>query len=169
MTRKDRSRRPRLETLLTAIEVFDSVAGSSFRQAGAVLAMMATALVGCAVLGAVLGVTGVVILVLGVSQGPYAWLGTGILWVGVVAGFGGAALVMLRIVRRQPAVSTLAGFAETTNPATDPLPPTPSPIVRPETAMTAEHLLALDARLSQPPISPGATSDEPAEHGKPPH
>ena len=169
MTRKDRSRRPRLRTLLAVVDVVDVVAGSSFRQAGAVIAMMATAVVGCAVLGAVLGLTGVVILVLGVSQGPYAWLGTGILWVGVVVGFGGAALVMLRIVRRQPALTTLAGFAEPDRQPSDPGPRMPSPIVRPRETMSAEQLLALDARLSPTLASEPAAADDPADDDKSPH
>lgn len=159
MTRKDRSRGPRLSALLAAVEVVDFVKGSHLRRAGGAIVMMATALVGCAVLAVALGLAGIVIVVLGVSQGPFSWLGTAILWAGLVVGFGGAAIVMFKIIRRRPALTTIAGFGETDDPPGIDLPAAPLPIVPPREQMTAERLRAIDARLSSPP------APEPARDG----
>jgi hypothetical protein len=162
MTRPDRPRRPRLQTILAALDVVDLIAGSRLRHAGAGVVMMATALVGCAVLAAALGLAGILIVVLGVSRGPSAWLGNAILWTGVIVGFGGAVIVMWKIIRRRPAWTALAGFDDLDGPheadEADPAesaPPGPPPI-----PMTAERLLALDSRLSDRPPAADAARDE---------
>ena len=163
MTLADRSGGPRLRALLAAVEVVDFVLPNShLRRTGAAIVMMATALLGCAVLAAVLGLTGVIIVVLGVSQGPFAWLGNAILWTGVIVGFGGAALVMWRIIRRHPALTTLAGFSEPDDPPGTEMPAIPSPIVPPRDRITAERMRALDSRLSARPAAdpaPDASGD----------
>lgn len=153
MTPKDRSRRPRLRTMLAALDIVDLVAGSNLRHAGSVIALLGTALVGCAVLGAVLALAGLVVVVLGVSRGPLAALGTAILSAGLVIGLAAAAIVMHRIIRRLPALTTIAGFREPDDSPDDEVRAEPSRFVEPGRASSGDRLRALDARLTPPPTA----------------
>jgi hypothetical protein len=168
MTRNDRARGSRLRTLLAALDVVDLIAGSELRHAGAVIAMMAVALIGVAFLFAVLAVTGVVLVVFGLTSGPFAWLGSAVLLAGVVVGFGGSALLMFRIIRRRSGLTVLAGFREPDGIADDDETGPASPIVAPRQRLTSERMRAIDGRHAAPgpPIEParGAPID-PAEPG----
>jgi len=153
MTRKDQSPGPASGTSRDSHGVVGVVFRSLLGLLGPVIpviVMMAIALIGFAVLFAVLGVTGVVLMVFGLTQGPFKWLGNAVLWTGVIVGFGGAGIVMWKIIRRRPALTTLAGFSEPDDPPGTELPASPSPIVPPRDPMTAERMRALDSRLSAP-------------------
>jgi hypothetical protein len=150
MTRSDRPPSSRLRTLLAAVDVVDLVAGVNLRHAGAVIVMMAVALVGVAFLFAVLALTGVVLVVFGLTTGPFAWLGSAVLLAGVIVGFGGSAILMFRIIRRRSALTVLTGFREPDDGAVDDAPARPSPVVAPRGLMTTERMRALDARHAAP-------------------
>lgn len=154
MTRKDRSRGP----VGVVLELILGLLGPVIP----VLVMMAIALIGFAFLFAVLGLTGVALAVFGLTQGPFKWLGTAVLWTGVIVGFGGAAIVMWKIIRRRPALTRIAGFSEPDDPPGSELPGGASPIVPSRDQMTVERIRALDSRLSassasEPP--PDASGD----------
>jgi hypothetical protein len=150
MTGRDRPRSSRLRTLLAALDVVDLIAGVDLRHAGAVVVMLAVALVGVAFLFAVLALTGVVLVVFGLTTGPFAWLGSAVLMAGVIVGFGGAAILMFRIIRRRSALTVLAGFREPDDRAVDGPPSWPSPIVAPRGLVTTERMRAIDARHAAP-------------------
>jgi hypothetical protein len=163
MTGNDR-RRSRVRALFGVLDVVDFVSGSRLRYAGGAVVMVAAALVGFAILLASLGLAAIVIVVLGLSQGPYAWLGTAVLWTGVIGGFAAAAIVMRKIVRRLPDLAVVTGFAEPDDSAPRAGAPGPSPLIAPREAITPERLRALDSRLSSP-TQPGqpAVEDQPGQ------
>jgi hypothetical protein len=150
MTRSDPSRRSRLRTLLGALDVVDLIAGVNLGHAGAVIVMMAVALVGFAFLFAVLGLTGVVLVVFGLTSGPFAWLGSAVLLAGVIVGFGGSAILMMRIIRRRSAWTLLAGFLAPDDGPLDAAPAGPAPVVALREPMTTERKRTLDARHAPP-------------------
>ena len=159
---RDPARTRRLRRLLTAVEVVDLVAGSNFRHAGSVIVMMLTALVGCAVLAVGLGLAGVVIAVLGLSSSAFPWLATAVLWAGLLGGGAGAAIVMVKIVRRTPSVATLGGFPsvdDSDDALEDGTSAGPSPIVPQLPSLTPERIRALDARLSSTPVPGDPATD----------
>ena len=147
MTRSDRPGRSRLGPLLAALDVVDLLAGSNLRHAGSVIVMMVVALIGFAVLFAVLGLTSVILVVFGLTSGPFAWLGSAILLTGVIGGFSAATIVMWKIIRRRPAMTVVAGFGEPDDVPDDGPAVTPSPVM-PPAPMTADRMRALDSRLA---------------------
>lgn len=149
MTR-NRPRIPRLRTLLAAVDVVDLIAGSNIRYAGSVIVMVAVALLGVAVLFAILGLTGVVLVVFGLTAGPYAWLGSAVLWAGVILGFGGAGILMFKIIRKRSELTVLAGFREPDAQEDGALPAVTPAVFAPPALTTMERMRALDARLAAP-------------------
>ena len=159
MTRSDRPGRSRLGPLLAALDVVDLLAGSNLRHAGSVIVMIVVALIGFAVLFVVLGLTSVILVVFGLTSGPFAWLGSAILLTGVIGGFSAATIVMWKIIRRRPAMTVVAGFGEPDDVPDDGPAVTPSPVM-PPAPMTADRMRALDSRLA--PAAERATLEPPS-------
>jgi hypothetical protein len=151
MARKEPSAREMLKALETAMNVMSFFgAGPSARGWVSMVVMMALAIIGVVILFGALVAASLIVVVFGLDQGPYAWLGVGLTWTGFFGGLAAAAFVMMRIVRRRHRVVVLAGFADEPD---DPADPTQSSILAAIAArgeIDTSRLRAIDARLASP-------------------
>jgi hypothetical protein len=151
MAPKEPSAREMLKALETMLNVLDFFGvGTGVGGSGTRLAMMAVALVGVVILFGVLAAVSLIVVALGLTEGPYAWLGAALMWAAFFGGLAAFGILVLRFTRRHRRIAAIAGFTNEPDDARD---GSPSPILVAIAArrrdISASRLRDLDANLAR--------------------
>jgi uncharacterized membrane protein YbhN (UPF0104 family) len=131
--------------------------GLSPRGWGSVIVMMAIAMVGVVIWFGTFILSGVIVAVFGLSQGPYSSLGNAVALAGFFGGLAGAAIVMFRIIRRHRRLVALSGFDDEPDDDGEASASVATVVSRP--AISPNKLRDVDARLVEAP--PAREDDDP--------
>jgi hypothetical protein len=148
----DRPTRSELRAILNAIDIIAVASdnpGLSPRGWGSVIVMMAIAMVGVVIWFGTFILSGVIVAVFGLSQGPYSSLGGAVALAGFFGGLAAASIVMFRIIRRRRKLVALSGFDDEPNDDGDPSASVAAVVSRP--AISPNTLRDLDARHAEAP------------------
>ena len=139
-----------LRAIADVLDVAAAAAGhpeASPRSLGSVIVMMGIAMVGVGIWFGIFILSGVIVAVFGLGQGPYASLGGAVAMAGFFGGLAAAAIVMFRIIRRNRGLVALSGFGD--EPDDDGDASTPVATETGRRAISPKELRDLDARLAE--------------------
>lgn len=161
MAPKEPSAREMLKALRTMLTVLDFFGVGTWGSSGSGIAMMAVALVGVVILFGVLAVVSLIVVALGLNEGPYAWLGAVLISAAFFGGLAAFGILVLRFTRRHRRIAAIAGFSSEPDDARD---GSPSPILVAIAArrrdISVSRLRDLDANLAPStapaPVAPDA-------------
>jgi hypothetical protein len=164
MAPKEPSAREMLKALGTMLKVLDFFGGGTgVGVSGSCVGMMAVAVVGVVILFGVLAAVSLIVVALGLSEGPYAWLGAALMWSAFIGGLAAFGILVLRFTRRHRRIAAIAGFANEPDDTRD---GSPSPILVAITAsrrgISLSRLRDLDASLA-PSTAPAPAEPDPDE------
>jgi hypothetical protein len=146
-----RTMRSRLQAAGNAIEVISAVAGETPpvrpSEWGSLIVLMVVAMLGVGIWFGAFIVSGVIIAVFGLGQGPYASLGNAVALAGFFGGLAAAAIVMFRIIRRHRRLVALSGFGDEPDDEGDASTPVATEVSR--RGISPTELRDLDARLAE--------------------
>jgi uncharacterized membrane protein YbhN (UPF0104 family) len=147
---RNRTTRSGLRAIGNAIDVMAVASGhpeASPQSWGSVIVMMAIAMVGVAIWFGTFILSGVIVVVFGLGQGPYSSLGGAVALAGFFGGLAAAAIVMFRIIRRHRRLVAISGFGGEPGDEGDPSTPVATEVSR--RAISSAELRDLDARLAK--------------------
>jgi hypothetical protein len=150
MAPKDPSAREMLKALRSMLDVLDFFGvGTGVGGSGSGIAMMAVAVVGVVILFGVLAAVSLIVVALGLTEGPYAWLGSALMLVAFFGGLAAFGILVLRFTRRHRRIAAIAGLTNEPDDARD---ESPSPILVAIAArrhnISVSRLRDLDANLA---------------------
>jgi hypothetical protein len=161
MASKDPSAREMLKALRSMLTVLDFLGvGTGVGGSGSGIAMMAVALVGVVILFGVLAAVSLIVVALGLTEGPYAWLGSALMLAAFFGGLAAFGVLVLRFTRRHRRIAAIAGLTNEPDDARD---ESPSPILVAIAASRREisvsRLRDLDANLAPSTVPAPAEPD----------